>query len=181
MNEHNPWAYQSLTARMLETTRKGYWEASEEIKQNLAVEYAMNVINSGVACCDHTCNNPQLNQMVMNIISLPGILSPELAAEFKLAVEQAAQKSLEDQVRERLVMLKNLSGAESADDSPDESAAESAETEDSAVETVKGLKMEKVDSAEKTSISSSGVEWFGSLFVAAMVILFFFGITRKRR
>jgi cobaltochelatase CobN len=27
---HNPWAYQSLTARMLEAVRKGYWQPDEQ-------------------------------------------------------------------------------------------------------------------------------------------------------
>jgi cobaltochelatase CobN len=69
-NRENPWAYQSITARMLESIRKGYWNAGEKIKKRLAAEYALNVIKKGVACCDHTCNNPVLNQMVVNIISL---------------------------------------------------------------------------------------------------------------
>jgi cobaltochelatase CobN len=174
MNEHNPWAYQSLTARMLETTRKGYWEAGEEVQRKLAVEYAMNVIAKGVACCDHTCNNPQLNQLVMNIISLPGIMSPELAAEFKLAVEQAGQKSLEEMVAERLQLLEQLGRTRRAEAAPP--APEAPE-----VESVKGLKMEKVENmAEKTSLSSSGVEWFASLFVIALVLLFFLGLKRAR-
>jgi len=176
MNEHNPWSYQSLTARMLETTRKGYWQADEAVQQKLAVEYALNVITKGVACCDHTCNNPQLNQMVLNIISLPGVLSPELAAEFKLAVEEAGQKSLEEMVVDRLGLLKHLGEIREAKKAAS-APAEEAKTE---TESVKGLKMEKVDNmAEKTSISSSGVEWFASLFVAALVLLFFIGLRRR--
>ncbi|MCG8619636.1 MAG: cobaltochelatase subunit CobN, partial [Desulfobacterales bacterium] len=82
----SPWAYQSLTGRMLETRRKGYWEADQKTVETLAAEYAKSVITRGVACCDHTCNNPLLNQMVVSILSIPGVLSPELVEQFKLAV-----------------------------------------------------------------------------------------------
>ncbi|MDL2226652.1 cobaltochelatase subunit CobN [Deltaproteobacteria bacterium OttesenSCG-928-M10] len=174
MEENNPWAYQSLTARMLESIRKDYWAADESVKVKLSVEYAMNVISKGVACCDHTCNNPQLNQMVMNIISLPGVMSPELAAEFKLAVETANQKPLEAMVENRLDLLKNMGSISRAE-------AAATEPETAATESVKGLKMEKVDNMdEKTSISSSGVEWFASLFVIALSGLFFLGLRRRR-
>jgi cobaltochelatase CobN len=175
LNRHNPWAYQSLAARMLESTRKGYWEAGDEIVRNLAAEYALNVIARGLACCDHTCNNPQLNQMVLNIISLPGVMSPELAAEFKLAVEKAGQKSLEDMVADRLNLLKDLGRMKPAEAAPPGAEAAGAE-----LESVRGLKMEKVENlAEKTSLSSSGVEWFASLFVVALVFLFFLGVKRR--
>ena len=93
-DEHNPWAYQSMTARMLEAVRKGYWETDEKTTRKLAAEYAVNVVEKGVACCDHTCNNPMLNQMTVNLISIPGVLSPEMAEKFKLAVEKAAKSTL---------------------------------------------------------------------------------------
>ncbi|MFP4049656.1 MAG: cobaltochelatase subunit CobN, partial [Desulfovermiculus sp.] len=41
MNEANPWAYQSITARMLEAVRKGYWQAGNKVKKKLAAEYAL--------------------------------------------------------------------------------------------------------------------------------------------
>ncbi|MDR3279004.1 MAG: cobaltochelatase subunit CobN, partial [Synergistaceae bacterium] len=64
MDKENAWAYQSMTARMLETTRKGYWDPGDDVRNKLAVSYATSVVNRGLACCDHTCNNPQFHQMV---------------------------------------------------------------------------------------------------------------------
>jgi cobaltochelatase CobN len=61
LDEQNLWAYQSLTGRMLEVTRKGYWELGDAVKQKLAVEYATSVLTRGLACCDHICNNPQFH------------------------------------------------------------------------------------------------------------------------
>ncbi|WP_456386959.1 hypothetical protein [Desulfolithobacter sp.] len=38
------WAHQSITGRMLETVRKGYWSAPEPVQKKLAVEYALSVV-----------------------------------------------------------------------------------------------------------------------------------------
>lgn len=176
IGDNNPWAYQSITARMLEVVRKGYWDASEEVRKSLAMEYAMNVITKGVACCDRTCNNPQLNQMVMNLIFLPGLMSPELVMEFKLAVEESAQKSLEDQVRERRELIDSLGRIE-PQDVPETQSGTSDDLED-----VKGLKMEPLDkSEERTEIASSGNAWYASLFVVLVLLLFVFGFRRGYR
>jgi cobaltochelatase CobN len=107
-DKNNPWAMQSISARMLEAIRKEYWDASEEIKKRLAVEYTMSVIEKGVACCHHTCNNPALNQMVVNIIFLPGILSPELVNQFKVVISKAAGMSLEEAIEKRKALHEKL-------------------------------------------------------------------------
>ncbi|MDR2611706.1 MAG: cobaltochelatase subunit CobN, partial [Deltaproteobacteria bacterium] len=179
MDSENAWAFQSLTGRMLEAVRKGYWAPSEEVQQRLATDYAMSVINRGIACCDHTCNNPQFSQMVMNIISLPGVMAPELVAQFRVAVEAAGKKPLEEQVAEREELLQDLGERKSSDDS--NPAREPGPVDEaSEAESVKGLRMEKVDdAAEDTSISSSGVEWTLSAFVLALLAVFFIGFRRK--
>ena len=40
-DKNNPWALQSMAARMLEPDRKKYWKAPEEMKKKLARTYAM--------------------------------------------------------------------------------------------------------------------------------------------
>jgi cobaltochelatase CobN len=178
MDGNNPWAFQSLTGRMLEAVRKGYWEPSEEARRKLAVDYAMSVIERGIACCDHTCNNPQLHQMVMGIVSLPGVMSPELAARFRLAVEVMGQKPLEEQTAERERMLKDLGERrESADTNPPREAGPADGQSDA--ESVRGLRMETAaPPAEDGSLSSSGVEWTVSAFVLALLAVFFVGYRR---
>jgi cobaltochelatase CobN len=178
-DDHNPWAYQSLTARMLEAVRKGYWQAEEETVRKLSAEYAVNVIEKGVACCDHTCNNPMLNQMVANIISLPGVLSLEMVDEFKLAVEQASAEPFDRQTEERVRLLERLDAApgtaEWKPSSPDQLAREKD------TRTVEGYKMEDMDTPdETTTLTSSGVQWAASLFVAVMVCLFMCGLKRRK-
>ncbi len=209
LNEHNPWAYQSMTARMLEAVRKGYWEAPREVTTKLAVEYAVNAVEKGVACCDHTCNNPLLNQMVVNLISVPGVLSPQVVAEFKMAMEKMARKSLEDQVAQRRDLQKALNTGfspstrpemsrdadvtrQKAQDSVREDTAEPSEkmmqTPDKAgreepdTQTVEGYKMEEIKSRDtQTTVSSSGVQWFAAVFILVMMGLFIWGVAKGKR
>ncbi len=187
--ESSPWAYQSITARILETVRKGYWQPGDEVTQKLAKEYIANVLKHGVACCDHTCNNPALNQMVVNIASLPGVMSPELVEQFKVAIEKMAKKSLAEQVEERQQLQqqlvagfeKNQAEAEkqqlSNQSDPQQSVQSGAENED-----VTGYKMERVTNEDKaTELTSSGVQWLASVCVLALLALVVGGIWWRRR
>lgn len=158
-NTASPWAYQSMTARMLEANRKGYWKPDQEVLETLAAQYAKSVIQKGIACCDHTCNNPLLNQMVVTLISIPGLLSPELVEQFKLAIEQAAKKSLEEQVKDRKALLEQLKASPSE---PSENKEDN--------KMVQGYKMEKIDQKEDvTQMTSSGIEW--TAVIAVLVIM----------
>ncbi|MCL4536196.1 MAG: cobaltochelatase subunit CobN [Nitrospirae bacterium] len=70
----NMWAYQSIVARMLETVRKDYWKPDKKIIETLAKEYAESVKDVGLACCDHTCNNPMLTKFTAStLMSVPGM------------------------------------------------------------------------------------------------------------
>lgn len=72
----NMWAYQSIVARMLETVRKDYWKADKKVVETLAKEYAESVREVGLACCDHTCNNPLLTKFAAStLMSVPGLKS----------------------------------------------------------------------------------------------------------
>ena len=188
-NEHNPWAYQSLTARMLEAVRKDYWQADEKITRKLAAEYAVNVVEKGVACCDHTCNNPMLNQMVVNIISIPGVLSPEMVEKFKIAIEKMAKKSLEQQVTKRKELVEKLreslktmaatAPSETKTTPSDEALPEKSVEKKN--ESVEGFKMEEMDTRdESTQLTSSGVQWAASLFVVLVLALFAWGLKRRK-
>ena len=185
-NEHSPWAYQSMTARMLETVRKEYWKPAESVIKKLAVEYATNVVKKGVACCDHTCNNPMLNEMVMNIISVPGVMTPEMVQQFKLAIEKMAKKSLEQQTADRKQLLATLGEAPGekspkAEQAKQEQTTPQNKTDDSKQAEVEGYKMEDMNSDDTaSSLSSSGIQWIASIFILVIVLLFFLGL-RKRR
>jgi len=182
-NRENPWAFQSMTARMLEAVRKEYWQADDRVTRKLAAEYALNVVEKGVACCDHTCNNPILNQMVVNIISLPGVLLPEIVERFKLAVEQTAKRPLDQQVTERKKLLTRL-GEELQKTAPGASDPARKPQNDTArgdrTEAVEGYKMKDMNQKdETTALTSSGIQWAASLFVLLILGLFVWGSLRR--
>ena len=183
----SPWAHQSITGRMLESVRKGFWQPPESVRKELAATYARSVITHGMACCDHTCNNPLLNQMVVSLISLPGVLSPEMVMKFRAAVEKTGGKTLDRQVSERRELRKSLAPApgtqppskSSVQDSPHqerrETAAEKAETRP-----VKGFRMkEKENQPKETSLSSSGLKWTILAGVVLVIVIFSLGGLRR--
>ncbi len=69
----NPYSQQSIAGRMLDAIRKGYWDASDDVKAELVREYVQSVAQNGVACCHHTCGNPSLDAYVQGLVSLPGV------------------------------------------------------------------------------------------------------------
>ncbi len=186
MDRVSPWAYQSITARMLEAVRKGYWKAKGDIVKNLALQYATNVVKRGVACCDHTCNNPLLNQMVAGLLSLPGVASPKLVEAFKLAIEKMAKKSLARQVQCRLKLQKRLTAGfrkTSFKPSPKATSGKAKKSVPSSkgksLQPVQGYKMEEIKSKDKTTeVSSSGVQWTLSIFLLLIVGLFIYGLQK---
>lgn len=180
-NKASPWAFQSITGRMLETVRKGYWQADEKIRQRLAVKYAVSVIEKGVACCDHTCNNPLLNQMVLSIISLPGMMSPDLVEQFKLAVEQAAGKTMAEQVTERKSLREKLTAPDKKQASVQAAKRQDNKEQGKNQAEVEGYKMEKIKNQDETRMmTSSGVEWLAGLAVLVIVGLAAYGAGRRR-
>jgi cobaltochelatase CobN len=183
-NKENPWSYQSMTARMLESIRKDYWKADEETKKKLSVEYAVNVVEKGIACCDHTCNNPYLNQMVVAVISMPGVMSPEMVEKFKIAVEQAMKKTLEQQVEDRKALQKELVEAFTKQRPPLEEQKTTQAKPDEVMDPkqIEGYKMEDMTPKEDTTeLTSSGVQWYASLFVLLIMGLFIVGIRNRLR
>ena len=63
-----------------------------------SVQYTASVVRKGVASCDHTCNNLMLYQMVEAILSIPGLVNPELVEHLELAIEPAARNDLDTKV-----------------------------------------------------------------------------------
>jgi len=174
-DEHNPWAMQSISARMLEAIRKKYWDAPEEVKKDLAKEYAISVIEKGIACCEHTCNNPALNQMVVNIISLPGLLSPELINQFQAIISKATGMSLEEAVKKREGLQEKL--AEVIEEILEEEKVVKSKPEK---EKIEGYEMVE-EKKEDTKLVTSGAAWAVIVIVLGFIGLLVIGWLRKMR
>jgi cobaltochelatase CobN len=91
--QSSPFAYQDITARMLETVRKGNWNADAATTKKLLEEYVGSVNAHGVGCAEHTCGNARLQKFVMDEGRRAGIPVPALEG-FKQAMETATGESI---------------------------------------------------------------------------------------
>ena len=171
-DQHNPWAQQSIAARMLEADRKQYWNAPEEIKKDLAKTYALNVMEKGVACCEHTCNNPMLQQFVANIISLYGLLTPQQLDQFKMAIAKATGKTQEENEAEHQQTRKSLQ--ETIKEIQEEESVK-AKTEGKKIE---GFEMVD-EKQEETKVTASGASWMIMVIVVVVLSLVALGWRKK--
>jgi cobaltochelatase CobN len=86
----NPYAFQDMTAIMLETARKGYWVPSEEALQNLARVHAALVARFGAACSYETCGNRKLQEYLnAQLVAPSSDVLDAYAASLAAALESA--------------------------------------------------------------------------------------------
>ncbi|MDL2261064.1 cobaltochelatase subunit CobN [Methanimicrococcus sp. OttesenSCG-928-J09] len=85
------YSYQSMTARMMEAIRTGYWDATDAQKQQLAEAYVKSVLENGVACCHHSCGNPALDSFVAGQMAVLG-LTPDQEEKYWEIVKQATER-----------------------------------------------------------------------------------------
>lgn len=172
-DQNNPWALQSIAARMLEADRKQYWKAPEEMKKKLARTYALNVIEKGIACCEHTCNNPMLQQFVTNIISLYGLLTPQELEQFKMVIARATGSTQEENE------ARSKKARESLQKTIEEIQKEESVTANTEGKKIEGFEM--VDQKpEDTQVTASGSEWVVMVIVLGLLGLLFVGWKRRR-
>jgi cobaltochelatase CobN len=86
--QKSPFAYQDITARMVETIRKNYWKADDATRKKLVEEYLGSVNRHGVGCAEHTCGNPRLSKYVLEQARAMGIPVPAIEG-FQKAMEKA--------------------------------------------------------------------------------------------
>lgn len=170
----NPWAQQSISARMLEADRKKYWKAPEKMKNVLSKNYAMSVIEKGVACCEHTCNNPALNQFITNIISVAGLLTPQQLEMFKMQISKATGKKTDELETQNNKPKESLSKKEEVVEQKPENVK--SETEGKKIE---GFEMVE-ETSDKTEVTSSGSSWVIMAIVVGILALLVFGWKRKK-
>lgn len=197
VKQNNPYAYQAMTARMLETARKGNWDASDEVLESLATEYEESVVEDGVTCCHHTCGNPLLNSYVSGMVSVPG---------FSEAIENATQESLEQEETEKQSSSgeKHSSSGNKGNSTPvirstgssnqtviESDAGYGVDSPEPAPEVsksaadqdyVEGYEMQKdsTDEPDNSGFSFSGSDIYGILFVVAAIGGIYFGFYKKK-
>ena len=85
----NPYALQEMTAVMLETVRKGYWEASARQVEVLAELHTQLVEEFEAGCSGFVCDNASLASFIAE--QAP----PELAASYLSELQRALTSSVE--------------------------------------------------------------------------------------
>ena len=96
MLQKNPAAFQSMTAVMLESARKGYWKPSDEQLSATAQLHADITKEGGAACTDFVCNNQPLQHFVESR------LSGEAGKEYKRQMAFAKGQRSENMVLEKV-------------------------------------------------------------------------------
>jgi cobaltochelatase CobN len=89
----SPFAYQDITARMVETVRKGYWAADAATQKKLLTEYIESVNAHGASGSEVTSGNARLTRFVMEQGKIAGVPVPALEG-FQRAMEQAMGSDL---------------------------------------------------------------------------------------
>lgn len=172
-DQYNPWAIQSISARMLEADRKNYWNPPEEMKKSIARTFAINVIEKGVACCEHTCNNPMFQNYVTNFLSLAGLLTPNQMESFKMTFAKATGKTLDAHKEKYQAVRQNLARTIK------EIRKEESPSATQPGENMEGFEMVE-EKAEKTKVASSGSAWQVMAIVAGIIVLLYIGYRRMR-
>lgn len=161
----NGWALQSILGRMLETIRKGYWQPEPEVVETLAREYAREVEDLGLACCDHTCNNPALAEFITRtLVAVPGLEPRAAAIEAKLAaIRSERPRARQGESRRKAAPPPVRSAAR-----PSISAPNSSEPSANAPEPVIGYELEPITPAEG---ASAPIPWLFLAGFAGIVCL----------
>jgi len=168
----NPYAEQSIIARMLEAIRKGYWTPSEDVKAVLAETYQKSVEKYGVTCCHHTCGNPLLQDYIQGILSGPE-QPPEQQTYFR-GGGGGARMVAEEEMGEGLTNMTETTGVSRTGEElkkPPEEASE------------KKGKVMKEEKTEKPSpaFPVSGAPLMGIIAVIVVLVLIGIGLGYKRR
>ena len=95
--QHNPAALQDLTAAMMETIRKGYWQATAEQKRTIAQLHANSLAKAGAGCSGMVCDNVKLRNLIKEQ------LTPELQQQYTTALETALKPTTTSDQKQQIL------------------------------------------------------------------------------
>jgi len=100
--EENPYALQEMTAVMMETARKGMWEATPEQVQALASLHAELIEKYDAGCSGFVCNNVKLRDFISQ--QLPEAQRQNYEQQIKKSLEAPADADEQSMVLEKEVI-----------------------------------------------------------------------------
>ncbi len=98
-SDKNPYAMQELTAVMMESARKGMWNASQQQLTEIAALHTEMVTEHEAACSGFVCDNAALREFIAQN-------APQNAEEYREAITQAREVQLDKTQAEKSVVLK---------------------------------------------------------------------------
>lgn len=115
-------------------------------------------------------------------------MPPEMVGQFRIAVEQAMGKALDETVKHRRKLQATLQGGftkkpQSTDQNTSKAEQDQKRMSEEGTQSkmVEGVKMEEVKAKDETTdISSSEIQWFASLFVLLIIGLAVYGAKSHR-
>ncbi|WP_245526202.1 cobaltochelatase subunit CobN [Methanohalophilus mahii] len=200
IKETNPYEYQSMNARMLETARKNGWDASDEQLKSLVSEFVESIAETGdVTCCHHTCGNPALQDYVDGYLSMPGVVDEETAQKYREIMDEATTSSESSSTSSTSFSSGGVGSAQivntsstgtasnqttsSSDGGYSESAQDpTPDSTESSSDYVEGYEMTKENPRNDNSGGSSfsGADIVGTVLVLAAVGAMYIGFRRRQ-
>ncbi|RZN38539.1 MAG: cobaltochelatase subunit CobN [Methanophagales archaeon ANME-1-THS] len=173
-DSNNPYALQSITARMLEAIRKGYWDPSDAVKRALAETYQKSVEKYGVTCCHHTCANLLLQDYMQGILAVPEE-QPSKEAYLRYVGGGARRITEEDTTGEGVTNMTEVTGVSKEGEELKKPPEETSEK--------KGKVMKEETPVEKPSpaFPISGAPLMGIIAVFVILVWIGIGLGLKRR
>ncbi len=172
-NTNNPYAQQSITARMLEAIRKGYWNPSDDIKTALAETYQESVEKYGVTCCHHTCGNLLLQDYMQGVLSVPE-QSTEQKTYFR-GGGGGSRRITEEETGEGVTNMTEVTGVSKVGEELKKLPEELSEKKG------KVMKEEKPVGKPSPAFPISGAPLMGIIAVIVVLVLIGIGLGYKRR
>lgn len=172
----SPHAKETAIARMMEVVRKGYWNPSQEVKQNLSKMYVESVSKHGVSCGHVSCNHAELTDFIKGVaFTSPNIKASDVAKMIK-NVEEAIGKTLNQAKEQQIADRKSFANPKNVKEyNPNALQKELAKQEKVRKQKVQGYKMieEKViqydEVHKKGAEKQKGVEWFVPLMLGMIL------------
>ncbi|MFN4144702.1 MAG: cobaltochelatase subunit CobN [Runella sp.] len=187
--EHSPHARESISARMLEVVRKGYWNPSEEVKKDLSKIYVESVAKHGVSCGHTTCDHPELHNFIKGIAITNSSIKASDITKWVKNVENATGKTIGEALAQRITDKKHWNDPTQIKQyTPNGLSNESQQalSKSPTTQKVQGYKMieEKVMDASQSKVSGhipTDTPWLLLVIVGTQLLCFVVGGLRKYR
>lgn len=105
----NPAALQDFTATMLETIRKGMWQATPEQTQKIAEVHTASIEKANAGCSGMVCGNVKLHDFIAQNVS------SEKASEYKKSINEVREVSQSTDANNAKVLKKENDGKQASE------------------------------------------------------------------